>query len=513
MPSLVETALPEPCPRPYNLAANVLAAGTAVPGKTALAVLAPDGVVEAIDHASLRSRVLTQAGALARLGLTPGDRVLLRLGNSPAFPIAFLAAIAAGGVPVPSSAQLTEPEVAVLDAALASKLIVASDGIALPPSTGARIVDEAELAALAARAEALEPRPSDPEAPAYIVFTSGTSGRPRGVVHAHRAFWARRMMHAGWYGLGSEDRLLHAGAFNWTFTLGTGLLDPWSVGATALIPAEGLASADLPALLAQHEATLFAAAPGVYRQMLRSSPPPLPRLRHGLSAGEKMASALQDELAVATGFAVHEAFGQSECSTFISGSPARPAPPGTLGYAQPGRRIALLGEDGAPVPRGTPGVIAVAASDPGLMLGYLDAPEATAARFTADGQWYLTGDTGAMEADGAVRYLGRDDDMMNAGGFRVAPAEVEAALTDHPAILEAAAVELTVKAGTRIIAAFYTSETPLSDDTLGEFAAGRLARYKCPRRFIRLDALPRGANGKLLRRSLRERYGRPDDPA
>jgi len=193
----------------------------------------------------------------------------------------------------------------------------------------------------------------------------------------------------------------------------------------------------------------------------------------------------------------------SECSTFISGSPSHPAPPGTLGYPQEGRRVTVLGEDG-PVAFGEPGILGVSRRDPGLMLGYWAAKDETAQRF--DGEWFLTGDLVSMAKDSALTYLGRADDMMNTGGVRVSPLEVEAALNAHPAILESAAAEVTVKADTTVIAAFYVAKAPVEADELERFVAGRLARYKCPRLYIRLEALPKGANGKLLRRRLRETY-------
>jgi len=194
----------------------------------------------------------------------------------------------------------------------------------------------------------------------------------------------------------------------------------------------------------------------------------------------------------------------SECSTFVSGSPARPAPAGTMGYPQPGRRLAVVDGTGEPVPRGETGTLAVHRSDPGLMLGYLDQPGETAGRFRGD--WFLTGDAAHMEADGALVYHGRTDDMMNAGGFRVSPVEVEAALAEHPEIREAAAAEVAVKADATVIAAFYTAGTELDAKALSAHMSQRLARYKCPRIFVRVPELPRGANGKLLRRELRTRY-------
>jgi acyl-coenzyme A synthetase/AMP-(fatty) acid ligase len=137
------------------------------------------------------------------------------------------------------------------------------------------------------------------------------------------------------------------------------------------------------------------------------------------------------------------------------------------------------------------------------MLGYAGAPDETAARFTPDGSWFLTGDMGSMATDGAIRYLGRSDDMMNAGGVRVSPLEVEAALAEHPGIDEVACAEVEVKADTTVIAAFYTGPTPLPQEELDAFAAKRLARYKQPRLYEHRKSLPKSGNGKLDRAALR----------
>lgn len=195
----------------------------------------------------------------------------------------------------------------------------------------------------------------------------------------------------------------------------------------------------------------------------------------------------------------------SECSTFISGAPSRPAAPGTLGYAQPGRRIAILDAAGQPVARGTPGTLAIAADDPGLMLEYLGAPEANAAR--RSGKWFLTGDTAAMAEDGAVSYLGRNDDIMNAGGYRVSPVEVEHVMVHHPGVLEAACAEVQVSESATVIGCFYVPQgAAVSDKDLSFHAHNQLAHYKCPRVFVPVTELPRGANGKLLRRTLPASY-------
>lgn len=485
-----------PCPSPFNLAAYALRHAGAFGEKPALEILG-DG--QTYSYSRLEAAVRGCGSMLLARGLKPGDMILLRLANTAAFPIAYLGAIAAGLVPVPTSQALTVPEITKLASLLSPALILADTGVALPDHP-AQVVQAVDVLA----AEALPPCSyvmGDPNRLAYVVFTSGTSGTPLPVAHAHRAIWARGMMHQGWEGLEPADRLLHAGAFNWTYTLGTGLLDPWVVGATALIPAAGYGPVDLPHLLAQHKATIFAAAPGVYRQMLRRPIPTLPQLRHGLSAGEALSPAIAHAWHAATGTDVHQALGMSECSTFVSGSPARPAPNGSLGYPQPGRQVAVLSPEGLPVPAGEIGTLAVHRSDPGLMLGYLNMPNLTAERFCGD--WFVTGDQVQQDPDGAIRYIGRDDDMMNPGGFRVSPLEVEAAMTGLPHLSDCAAIELEVSPGNRIIVLVYNSDQPISDAVLSDHACANLARYKQPRRFIRLDALPRNANNKLNRRALR----------
>lgn len=485
-----------PCPTPFNLAAYVLAAATEMPDKVALAVLGPTGS-ERWSYERLERAVRGMATGLVRAGFRKGDRLLLRLGNTPEFPVAFLGAVAAGIIPVPTSAALTSPEITALAFLIGPAGILAGDGIALPDGLDVPILTD--LPPLMTE----EPADFDmgsPDRLAYLVFTSGSGGNPKAVAHAHRAVWARRMMHEGWYGLRADDRLLHAGAFNWTFTLGTGLLDPWSVGATALIPAPGLDPVALPLLLKRHDATILAAAPGIFRKLLsRDGPLSLPKLRHGLSAGEKLPEALRQRWTEATGTTIHEALGMSECSTFISGAPSRPAPVGTLGFPQDGRRVAVLGEDGTILADGETGILAIHRADPGLMLGYLGDDGQT--RLPLTGEWFLTGDLVERRTDGALIYHGRRDDLITAGGFRVSPLEIEAAFQHADGVADCAALSLTPKADTTIVALAYAG--PAREDDLRRLAETRLARYKRPRAYLHVDALPRNANGKLDRRALR----------
>ena len=500
MVSEIHNGQAAPIPAPFNMAAYVLDHSTQTPDKTALSIVTLDGSTD-WTYGALRGAVLGFATGLLQLGLSAGDTVLLRLGNSVDFPIAYLATIAVGMIPVPTSAQLTVPEVTRIAKERSPSLIV-SDGLTTLPDGDFKLLTTDQMHPMYHLPPA-KFRYGEPNRPAYMIYTSGTSGQPRAVLHAHHAVWARRMMWDGWMGLKSTDRVLHAGAFNWTYTLGAGLMDPWAIGATSLIPDASIKASDLPQLLSKHHATIFAAAPGVYRQMLRSEMPALPDLRHGLSAGEKMPPQLHTEWNAKTGTHVYEAFGMSECSTFISSSPAHPVDAASLGYPQSGRHVAIINENG-PVAFGDPGDIAIDRDDPGLMLEYPDAPDETRAKF--QGRWFKTGDTATMHADGAVTYLGRSDDMMNAGGYRVSPIEVESAMRLHPDITDCAATEVDIKTGVRVIAAFYESGEPINETDLTRHAETHLARYKQPRLFVHRTDLPRGNNNKLARKQLRDQF-------
>ncbi len=494
-----EPAIP---PRMFNLAEHTLAHSSSEPEKTALELIHDvRALPERWSYGDLSAAVRGTMTGLLNQGLQPGDKLFLRLGNTLDFPILFLAAAGIGALPVPLSPMLRPREMQVMATLLTPKLVVCDEGVEAPVNVCVL------TAADARRFRDLQPAPfarTWAEDPGYIILTSGTGGTSKAVVHAHRASFARRMIWKDWYGLTATDTMLHAGAFNWTFTLGTGLMDPWASGARALIYSGPHTPTIWGDLAERFNPTLFAAAPGVFRQVTkpdRFRPEQFASLRHGLSAGEALSKSVRDTWSKGTGKPILQALGMTEVSTYVSESPRSPL----LYRPQRGRKVAILEENGAePMKPNTPGRLAIATSDPGLMLGYWKNGRA---ELPNEGGWFVTGDRAEMREDGHITYHGRIDDLITSGGYRVAPSEVEKVLQAHPAVSEILVVALPIRKDVEVIAAFVTLHAPVAKEALNTHCAQQLAQYKIPRKFIIRDTLPRTARGKLDRRTLIAEHG------
>ncbi len=487
-------------------------AAAATPDKSALLVFDhPDGQApyEAYSYESLEDAALRIAAALEDDGLEDQARIIIHLENTADYALLFFGAIAGGFIPLPTSDQLTENDLAfLLEDCSATAIALPDQETSLKFAPNVRVYTSADIKSMKSHHRRAAYSPTKADDPAYLIYTSGTTSKPKGVLHAHRAAWGRRPMYKGWYDITPEDRMLHAGAFNWTYTLGTGLTDPWANGATSIIFTGTKKPETWSRLIPATKATLFAAVPGLFRQMLKYAPPKpgdLAPLRHGLVAGETPPPNLFEAWRDATGTELYEALGMSEISTYISSSPQTPRKKGTLGKPQHGRAIAILADQAGtdPVPLGEPGMLAVHRSDPGLMLGYWNRPQEEALVYRDD--WFIGGDRARFDEEGYVTYLGRADDLMKALGYRVAPQEVEAALLEHAQVAEVACIELKVRSDVSVIAAFIVptdlANPPSKEDILA-FAATKLAQYKCPREIRFVRELPRTPNGKLKRSAL-----------
>ncbi len=501
-------------PGQFNMAAYCLRAARDTPEKSALLVYEDlsGGPSEDWTYQALNEAVLRTAANLKTTGLQPKDRILIRLENTSDYAILFFGAIAAGYVPIPASTELTDKEAHFMLAdSGAAAIAVGSRHHGFQAPDGCRILTSQDVSALIREGAPCDYAQTAKDDPAFLIYTSGTTAKPKGVLHAQRSAFGRRPMYEGWYGMTSHDRMLHAGAFNWTFTLGTGLTDPWANGATSIVYTGEKSPQLWPQLIRATQATLFAAVPGVYRQILKYAPDgplDLGALRHGLTAGESPPPALFDDWRERTATELYEALGMSEISTYISSSPAVPRKPGTTGKPQPGRRIAVLSPEGDPLPPGESGLLAVHRSDPGLMLGYWKRPQEEADVLI--GEWFTGGDLAVCDEDGYITHRGRANEIMKALGYRVSPLEVEAALSDHDGIAEVACAELRVREDVSVIAAYVVPQPgrDLDQDEVKRFAAARLAAYKCPKEVVFVSELPRTPNGKVQRARLTDNVKR-----
>lgn len=465
---------------------------------------------------------------LRNLGVALEDRVLIRLPNSLAFPIAFFGAMKRGAVALPTSTLLTAEEVLYLardsgasvlvtDKAMWGNLHDKLEGLTslrhvlltgpgeVSSQGNSGVLDlDAELAKIKVWEAAHPTRPDDP---AYLVYTSGTTGYPKGVLHAHRAMIGREPAARYWFDFApGGDRIVHSGKFNWTYVLGSALMDPLYRGKTVIVHEGKNDAAGWLKLIARHGATIFIGVPTIYRQILQqtqSGQADAPTLRHCMSAGEHLSDEVLGQWRQRFGMDIYEAVGMSECSYYLSESVFRPIRPGSAGFPQPGHDVHLLDpetlEEVAP---GDEGMICIPATDPGLFLRYWQLPEETAKAFK--GGWFLTGDFAKYDDDGYIWFLGRRDDIINSFGYRISPHEIERVIKNHPAVADCAAVGEERSQDKVLVTAhvmLHAGATASADDLVA-YARQFLASYKVPKIVYIVENFPRTKNGKIVRRQL-----------
>ena len=491
--------------------------GTAAEGRDAMIV--EDDVLgtSRITYGELARRTSRFAQLLRNLGVARGDRVLVRLPNSIDYPTAFLGAMKRGAIAVPTSTLLTPDEVRyLLEDSGASALVIDAAAWAgmRPKLEGAGnlrhvlVSGEALDAALAAIDKCDPPEPTRPDDPAYLVYTSGTTGYPKGVLHGHRSLIGRAPASTYWfdYSEGAPDRIMHSGKFNWTYVLGSALMDPLSRGKTVIAHEGKNDAATWPRLIAKHGATIFIGVPTVYRQILQKTAftkAEVPTLRHCMSAGEHLSDEVFASWKERFGLDIYEAVGMSEFSYYLSQSKFRPIRPGSAGFPQPGHAIRLLDpETLAEAAPGEEGMICVPEADPGLFLRYWNLPDETA-KLKHDG-WFFTGDYARYDDDGYLWFLGRKDDIIKSFGYRVSPYEVERVLKSHPAVADCACIAENAGGGKTLVVAYVIAHpvSSVQPDELLAFGREHLAAYKAPKVVYLARDFPRTRNGKILRRDI-----------
>lgn len=487
-----------------------------------------------VTYAEVGEAVDRCAGALASLGVDLEQRVLLALDDSPAFATAFWGTVKRGAVAVPVNTVMPAAEyafvladsrarVAVVEAAVAPRVLEARARcphlrhvLVVGPRARRGAADDGTHAfddLLAASSPAREPAPTSADDAAYWGYTSGSTGRPKAAVHAHRDFpAAAELVGRGVFGIGPDDLTFSASKMYFAFGLGNSLYFPAHAGAASVLLPARLDPERAFEVIAAERPTIFFAVATLYARMLAVPDAErrwdLSSLRFCVSSGEALPPAVFDGWTDRFGLELVDVVGSTEAlHDFIANRPGE-SRRGSAGRVVPGFETRLVDDAGAPVPPGTVGHLLV--KGPTCAVAYWNRIDRT--RATMQGEWLRTGDMFEQDAEGWFYFAGRADDMLKVGGMWVAPAEVEARLVEHPAVLEAGVAGVADASGLTRPVAFVVlrperAPSPALAAELRELVGVRAARYKAPAAVHFVSELPKTATGKVQRFRLRTLLG------
>lgn len=455
-----------------------------------------------LSYAELAAEVARAANALRSYGVAPGDRVMLLLRDSPEFAAAWLGVVHAGAVAIGLNSKLAEGDYRPMVEDSAVRLVIVDEALvpvlgALAGELGPRLVRLADWSArLGAASPQASPHPARDEDPAFWLFSSGTTGRPKAIIHTHRNVRPSGQAQREVFGLGPGDRIFTTSKLFFAYALENGLLGPLALGATAILHPDWADVQAVRALVERHRPAAVFSVPTFYRHLLAlpaEALAPFAAVRHYVAAGERLPTPLFDAWRAATGREIASLYGMSEtyCAAIVAGKPLS------------GVETRLLAADGREGPAGESGVMWI--RHPALSPGYANRPEANREQFREG--WFCTRDLFVRDAQGMFSHQGRSDELVKVAGQWVQPSELEEAVTGLDAVAEAACVAGPDTDGFERLALFVAARG--ADAAAAVAAAERacaqnLPRHKRPKWILPVDALPRTATGKVQRFKLRE---------
>jgi benzoate-CoA ligase family protein len=466
-----------------------------------------------LSFRELEERAARCRGALAALGVAHGDRVALVMSDSPEMIIAMLGVMSHGAIVVPCSTMLKPAELEYMLTDCSAKLVIATPehaDNARAAKAPRVLVAPDEFNALLDKAQPAPPGKFDRDTPCLILYTSGSTGSPKGAVHLHDHFSetiervARQV-----YALRPDDRLFSSSRLFFAYGLGNSFSFPIGMGSQVVLCSDRPTPQVIADIFKRYRPSIFFAVPAVYRGLIESARQgnklETAALRFCVSAGELLPCATWHETKELSGAPILEGLGTTELlHCFIHNFPDRYRP-GSSGLPLDGYDVHLLDEHGSVVQGAAHGRLQVKGRS--AIPYYLNKPDKTA-ELIRDG-WVTTGDVYRRDEDGFYWFEGRSDDLFKCSGMWVSPGEVEEAVIAHPAVLEAAVVAETDDKGATIAAA-YVALRPGNEagaalaNEIKEHAAKNLPRFKRPQRIHFMDALPRTATGKVQRFKLRQ---------
>jgi acetyl-CoA synthetase len=521
-------------PERFNIGVAVSDRWAAIePDRIALLDSSSQGEARRLTFGELASRSNAFANGLRQLGVRRGDRVALLLPQSFETVIAHVAIYKLGAIAVPLALLFGAEALRYrLGAAGVKAVVTTSAGVAKLRNVVGELRDLEQIFSIdGAEAGAgdfhktIADNPADhiaentgPDDPAMMIFTSGTTGQPKGALHGHRVLLGHlpgvQMHHEFLPQPG--DRLWTPADWAWAGGLLNVLLPGLYFGVPVVAGRFEKFDPEAALLLAEKMAVRNAFIPPTALRMLKTVPDIGRRFKLSLrtigSGGESLGRETFEWARAELGLAINEFYGQTECNLVLSSMAVLGVSrPGAIGKPVPGHTVAVIDGEGRRVKAGEPGQIAIRRPDPVMFLEYWQNPEATAAKFIGD--WTTTGDQGTEDEDGYVHFFGRDDDVITSAGFRIGPGEVEDCLTSHPSVALAAVVGKPDPLRTELVKAYVVlkpgtvGDRPLADE-IRTWVRERLSAHEYPREIEFVEDLPLTTTGKVIRRQLRERARR-----
>jgi acetyl-CoA synthetase len=475
-----------------NFARDVV--GAADPQRLALVALTREGERHEISFGEVAQRSARLAGALARRGVSRGDVVMTLIGNRPEWAYSMVAAWRLGAVALPCSEQLRTQDLRARAELVGPNAVIADErnlAVLEDAALDAEIVDPSGERTVE-EGEAPPPAELEPDDPALIVFTSGTSGEPKPIRHGARYLEGQRIQAEHWYGARRGDLCWCTAASGWSLSARNAFVAAWLRGAAAVLHDGRFDPDERLRLLEREGVDVVCMSPTEYRAIAkRSELRPLPSLRHAVAAGEPLNPEVVRAWEEGVGVAIHDGYGQTETG-HLTGMPiGPPVRPGSMGRPLPGFRAWV--EEGELLidPQTVPTF-------------FVDGPR--------DRPW-RTGDRVAEDDEGYLWFEGRADDVIISAGYRIGPFEVESALVAHPAVVEAAAVAAPDEIRGQVVRAVVVlregrAPSEALADELQEHVKSRTAPYKYPRIVDFATELPKTPSGKIKRAELRGRAAR-----